>query len=1058
MPASWSSRSVFVSSTFEDMHAERDHLARYVFPALEERLREHRVFLEFADLRWGVETASLHDAEAKQALVLKVCFGEIDRCRPFFVCLLGDRYGWMPPGERVRAAAVEAAFEIDAAPRSMTALEIEYAALASGRSAKSLFYFREPLPYEQMDPQIRDKYTDAASNPDGYARLQELKARISQEHAVSVRPYKVGWDPARNRPIELEAFGALVAEDLWRHLGADLKTILPAEGEVDWRQVELATLQGFIDERAQQARGREKLIDRLLSKLTGDSTAIVLSGEAGLGKSSVFACLVRALQEQHPDAQLLTHSAAISQRSASVDAMLERWCWELETTGKPERPVRGAADRKDSARDNPEASFFGLLKDAAANRKVILLIDGLDQFENTARAVYLKWLPAPHALPANVALFATGRPSPGTAILQTRQAEAIDLEPLDPADGRLIVEAISQERHKTISRAVEEALFEKHNGSQIAAGNPLWLSLVLNELLVLDADDFAELSAMSGSPDERLDALLVQTVKRIPAQGREAYKAVFARVARAFGPELVEQMLCLVGVSRYGLRELDLRVLVPRWNGTSFAAVRRALRAHLSFQGPMAQWNFINPQARRALLEAFIDEPSRIELHRRLTRYVLKLPDEDPLHEETMYHLLEGRDAQALGEYWLASDTRDAGSQALKDFLMPNEDSAARVAFVLEFLKCDTGEPAHAQFVTNLKIEWMLKFMEDVRLAHSSMDITQGLLRGLAGVLENMLPSADKKPARAATSRDVAVLCRIYRNLAMLLEDRIEAIALLESTDRLTQQVSRMFKDKWEELKQSEQGKPDGKNLVRAAEIHYDLNERDRMLDAQRLAVLLRQQGELDRAMTAAEQAIAIGRYFVGKHPGSELADKDMVFNYITSGDVAFEKGNFNQAEQYFTTAVEVAETAIKRQANDEIQDLAIRARMKVAATLLEAHEVRAAVEYVALAFQFLRESAEANPEDVPRQIWFLQANDRIANLIAVGGNLEAVDQCYQNTFRTCERMLRLGQAGETVWQHLHRFFTQRALIMEILGSNELMAAYLRSADEIAQRQAQGPT
>ena len=45
---------VFVSSTFRDMHAERDHLVTVVFPELRERVE--RLGLEFfdVDLRWGV--------------------------------------------------------------------------------------------------------------------------------------------------------------------------------------------------------------------------------------------------------------------------------------------------------------------------------------------------------------------------------------------------------------------------------------------------------------------------------------------------------------------------------------------------------------------------------------------------------------------------------------------------------------------------------------------------------------------------------------------------------------------------------------------------------------------------------------------------------------------------------------------------------------------------------------------------------------------------------------------------------------------------------------------
>ncbi len=108
--AVWKSRPVFVTSTFRDMQAERDHLHKYVFPELEERLKARFHHLEPIDLRWGVDTASEADEEAKQRLMLKVCLAEIKRSRPFLIALIGDRYGWVPPasGRRRRRPAITA--------------------------------------------------------------------------------------------------------------------------------------------------------------------------------------------------------------------------------------------------------------------------------------------------------------------------------------------------------------------------------------------------------------------------------------------------------------------------------------------------------------------------------------------------------------------------------------------------------------------------------------------------------------------------------------------------------------------------------------------------------------------------------------------------------------------------------------------------------------------------------------------------------------------------------------------------------------------------------------
>ncbi|HJX52842.1 MAG TPA: DUF4062 domain-containing protein [Polyangia bacterium] len=83
----WETVSVFVSSTFNDMHAERDYLVKEVFPSLREWCERRKLRLVDVDLRWGVT-----DADAtNNKRVVDVCLRRIDDCRPFFICLLGQR-------------------------------------------------------------------------------------------------------------------------------------------------------------------------------------------------------------------------------------------------------------------------------------------------------------------------------------------------------------------------------------------------------------------------------------------------------------------------------------------------------------------------------------------------------------------------------------------------------------------------------------------------------------------------------------------------------------------------------------------------------------------------------------------------------------------------------------------------------------------------------------------------------------------------------------------------------------------------------------------------------
>ncbi len=50
----WRTARVFISSTFLDMHGERDLLTRYVFPELRARAAKHFINVYEIDLRWGV--------------------------------------------------------------------------------------------------------------------------------------------------------------------------------------------------------------------------------------------------------------------------------------------------------------------------------------------------------------------------------------------------------------------------------------------------------------------------------------------------------------------------------------------------------------------------------------------------------------------------------------------------------------------------------------------------------------------------------------------------------------------------------------------------------------------------------------------------------------------------------------------------------------------------------------------------------------------------------------------------------------------------------------------
>jgi hypothetical protein len=126
---------LFVSSTFVDMAHERDVLIRNVFPSLHAFCAERGVRLLPMDLRWGIT-----EEQSRQGSTIDICLREIDRARPYFLCMLGSRYGWSQPfsEQADRDDLLDATMERAArthpwvaryTDRSVTELEVRHAVL-----------------------------------------------------------------------------------------------------------------------------------------------------------------------------------------------------------------------------------------------------------------------------------------------------------------------------------------------------------------------------------------------------------------------------------------------------------------------------------------------------------------------------------------------------------------------------------------------------------------------------------------------------------------------------------------------------------------------------------------------------------------------------------------------------------------------------------------------------------------------------------------------------------------------------------------------------------------
>jgi len=208
--------------------------------------------------------------------------------------------------------------------------------------------------------------------------------------------------------------------------------------------------------------------------------------------------------------------------------MLGRWIEELARFLEIANPLM-----EHTTSDEVDSLFHSLLNCASALRRIVLLLDALDQTELTPRGQYLTWLKV-GPWPPNVRLLATAVPSKAATVLSEAPGiQQIELPPLTQADAEAIVRQVWRRYHREVNSPVLGLLTQKTLGSSSqAAGNPLWLTLASEQLNLLDADDFSRAEQeFSGSPTERLKAFLAA-----------------------------------VAVSRHGWRESDLQVLIPRLN------------------------------------------------------------------------------------------------------------------------------------------------------------------------------------------------------------------------------------------------------------------------------------------------------------------------------------------------------------------------------------------------------------------------------------------------------------------------------------------------------------
>jgi nephrocystin-3 len=575
---------VFISSTFRDMHAERDHLVKFIFPQLRKLCEMRGVTWGEVDLRWGIP-----DEAKAEGKVLSICLEEIERCRPYFIGMLGERYGWIP--EAFPPEVIEREpwlLEHARGEKSVTELEILHGVLRkAAMKGHAYFYFRDPGYLERLPVGcVPDDYR--SESPQAAAKLTHLKQTIRQARDENVCSLRENYHDAQQ-------LGEWLLDDVTQLINR----LFPEGSQPDPLRREALDHEAYARSREQVYIGRAEYYERLDEHASGaGDQPLVILGKSGSGKSALLANWAGRYRRAHPEAIIFEHYIGATPASADWAAMLRRILGEFK------RQLGLEQDIPNNTNDLRNA-FSNWLHMAATKGRVVLILDALNQLEDREGAPELQWLPV--TLPPNVRMILSTLPGRPLDAINKRGWPTFEIQPLDVVERKRLIGQFLAQYTK---------LLEPAQVARIAEAEQAELPLYLRALL----DELRQFGMRERLDDQISHYLTAPTVT-------ELFDRILRRYEEDFEldrPGLVGDAMALLWAARNGLTEAELLDLL----GTTSQPMPRAAWSPLYLAAESALVNhagllgFVHIYLRDAVGRRYLASGKQQRgVHLRLARY-----------------------------------------------------------------------------------------------------------------------------------------------------------------------------------------------------------------------------------------------------------------------------------------------------------------------------------------------------------------------------------------------------------------------------------------------------
>lgn len=532
-------KSFFISSTFRDMQEERDIIHRIVFPSVRKLLKKYGESAEEVDLRWGVDTLNLSEEESGH-MVIKVCIDAIDRCAPYFIVLLGERYGWIPEGNLLEQYGDE---RVNRFPKeiSITEMEIQYGALAREIGLEHcIFCFRGDSLISKIPEHLQKDF--AAESGVHKEKLDKLKAKIRGMQDANILEYEADWSNQEQKVCGLEGFAQQLETMLMDLL---LKEGLTEEETVFEEQITRNaefTMQQYLSTYVNRERAEE-----MLPILYVSGKSIWFSGTAGVGKTSLLSFAANQCRQKEMISRIYYGGNTGCQ---NVDVFLRWLAYELEKIcGKKlelENDTRKIAVKKIQ-------NLSKLLE-----KKVMIFVDAVDQMSGDTLWVLIQLLKST----SKIQFFVTSKDH----LWDLNVPEAEDLfamRKLDELTGtelEMIVAKVAGRRGKSLDANVTNLIRKKANMRL-----PINLSLLLQRLFMMDGSEFAQAEQIAPGM-EGISRYMQKLVETGGETSKELVDAVIHKTIEimcAEGGASITRLLGLIAAAPEGISTRVLSRLCP---------------------------------------------------------------------------------------------------------------------------------------------------------------------------------------------------------------------------------------------------------------------------------------------------------------------------------------------------------------------------------------------------------------------------------------------------------------------------------------------------------------